>query len=70
MSGAERRAEEQGYYQTAEVTAVPRRQDEPEVPMAVVCAEAQHALSATTGMKSCVCGVRKTTQPATPESLF
>lgn len=70
MSGAQRRAEEQGYYEVGLPARTPKRVPEPEVPIAEVCETTGHRLSATTGMKSCVCGSRTADIAESPQSLF
>ena len=59
MSGADRRAEEQGYYKIESEESKPRTAPAPAVPLSVVCAEKGHAASATNGMKACACGERQ-----------
>lgn len=68
MSGADRRAEEQGYYEVDE-PARARKPRASEVPLSKVCADAGHKLSATNSMKSCACGER-TTGPPQEQGLF
>ena len=69
MSGADRRAEEQGYYQADAAPARTKPAAALEVPLSEVCAGKGHKPSATEGMKTCACGER-TYEPDPPTGLF